>query len=129
MTTPVPRFSRMTTSPPDGDISEILPNLFLGRCSNLCLSLFFGRAGTKLIGCPSEAGARNLALLRSREITQILSMIPDPILPESDEDEDGIQRMQISVQDWPDQARLFVIISRTLLGFNDDPFQGGEGIY
>lgn len=42
-------------------------------------------------------------------------MIPDPILPESDEDEDGFQRMQILVQDWPDQARLlFVIISRTL---------------
>ncbi|KAF7363014.1 Dual specificity protein phosphatase 12-like isoform X1 [Mycena venus] len=70
----------MDSSLMNDDITEILPNLFLG----------------------SEAGARNLELLRRRGITHILTVMADPV-PQSDQTSDNFRRMQISVQDWPDQ--------------------------
>lgn len=52
--------------------------------------------------CPSEAGAQNLRMLRSRGITHILSVMEVPC--ESDGTEGDFHRMQIAVQDWPDQV-------------------------
>ncbi|KAJ7843737.1 protein-tyrosine phosphatase-like protein [Mycena olivaceomarginata] len=73
------RSTRMDSSPTREDVTEILPNLFLG----------------------SEAGAQNLRMLRSRGITHILSVMAVPC--ESDGTEGDFHRMQIAVQDWPDQ--------------------------
>ncbi|KAJ7113823.1 protein-tyrosine phosphatase-like protein [Mycena epipterygia] len=86
---PAPGSARTNYSPPHPeDITEILPNLFLG----------------------SLPGARNLELLRRKGITHIISvMIPGPAVahrePHTEED-DGFHRMIIPVQDWPDEELL-----------------------
>lgn len=52
----------------------------------------------------SEAGALNLEMLRTRGITHILSvMVPDPARSERQKG-DGFRRMNIPVQDWPDEV-------------------------
>ncbi|KAF7366183.1 Dual specificity protein phosphatase 12-like isoform X1 [Mycena venus] len=74
----------MDVSPLSDDVTEILPNLFLG----------------------SEAGARNLEMLRKRGITHILTVMVDPVPRGATAAEDGFRRMQIPVQDWPDQELM-----------------------
>ncbi|KAJ6566599.1 protein-tyrosine phosphatase-like protein [Mycena capillaripes] len=84
MSIPAPPTVRLESTA--DEITEILPNLFLG----------------------SEAGSRNLPLLRARGITHILTLMPaphalvDPTWLESDEREGEFRRMRISVIDWPD---------------------------
>ncbi|KAJ7204230.1 hypothetical protein C8J57DRAFT_1619817 [Mycena rebaudengoi] len=65
----------------DNTITEILPNLFLG----------------------SQLGALNVDLLRSKNITHILSVMVDP---QPEVVENGFRRMVIPVIDWPDQELL-----------------------
>ncbi|KAF8201954.1 protein-tyrosine phosphatase-like protein [Mycena galopus ATCC 62051] len=84
MSAPPRRSSRMDSSPTNEDVTEILPNLFLG----------------------SHVGAQNLTLLRQRGITHILSVMVDPTLRESEEATDDFRRMRIPVQDWPDTELL-----------------------
>ncbi|KAJ6458322.1 protein-tyrosine phosphatase-like protein [Mycena vitilis] len=75
--------------PPSEDITEILPNLYLG----------------------SEFGARNLEMLRRLGITHILTVMLDPAVsavPRREEskaqvNDDGFRRMRIPVMDWPDE--------------------------
>ncbi|KAJ7841578.1 protein-tyrosine phosphatase-like protein [Mycena olivaceomarginata] len=74
----------MDVSPLSDDVTEILPNLFLG----------------------SEAGARNLEMLRRRGITHILTVMADPVPRRATAAEDDFRRMQIPVQDWPDQELM-----------------------
>ncbi|KAJ7128248.1 protein-tyrosine phosphatase-like protein [Mycena filopes] len=86
MSSPPRRSARMDSSPTRDDITEILPHLFLG----------------------SQAGARNLEMLRQCGITHILTMMSDPPPPmpktrENGHDMDGFCRMYIKVQDWPDE--------------------------
>ncbi|KAJ7176178.1 protein-tyrosine phosphatase-like protein [Mycena crocata] len=77
------------------EITEILPNLFLG----------------------SQAGALDVELLRRKGITHILSVIQEDDGDKSKEG-DGLRRMTISVQDWPDQELL--IYFREANAFLDD---------
>ncbi|KAJ7629293.1 protein-tyrosine phosphatase-like protein [Mycena rosella] len=75
------RSSRVNSSPNREDITEVLPNLFLG----------------------SEAGASNLAMLRRNGITHVLSVL----VPEaSDAPDSAFTRMCIPVQDWPDEELM-----------------------
>ncbi|KAJ7663246.1 protein-tyrosine phosphatase-like protein, partial [Mycena polygramma] len=75
--------------PPSEDITEIVPNLYLG----------------------SEAGARNLEMLRRLGITHILTVMLDPAVladprraeTKAEGNDDGFRRMRIPVMDWPDE--------------------------
>ncbi|KAJ7617159.1 protein-tyrosine phosphatase-like protein [Roridomyces roridus] len=71
-------------SPNPQDLTEVLPNLFLG----------------------SDSAAQNVELLRTKGITHILSvLIQDPARTEELK-RDDFKRMNIPVQDWPDQELL-----------------------
>ncbi|KAJ7456047.1 protein-tyrosine phosphatase-like protein [Mycena galericulata] len=76
--------SRVNPSNHREDITEILPNLFLG----------------------SEAGALNFEFLRHHGITHILSVMKPDHARTLRQSDDGFRRMIIPVQDWPDEELL-----------------------
>ncbi|KAJ7779327.1 protein-tyrosine phosphatase-like protein [Mycena maculata] len=97
--------SSVNCSPDREDITEILPNLFLG----------------------SQAGALNLDLLRRNGITHILSvMVLDPTQT-AQQKGNSFQRMNIPVQDWPDEE--LVTHFKSANSFIDDArTTSGEGV-
>ncbi|KAJ7691536.1 protein-tyrosine phosphatase-like protein [Mycena rosella] len=105
MSPPTQRSSRVNHSPNREDITEILPNFFLG----------------------SEAGAQNLELLRRKGITHIISVMPPDPAHVSAQSMDGFRRINIPVQDWPDEE-LLTHFKPANLFIDDARITAGEGV-
>ncbi|KAJ7432382.1 protein-tyrosine phosphatase-like protein [Mycena galericulata] len=87
------------------DITEILPNLFLG----------------------SQAGALNHQLLRRHGITHILSVMNPNPAHSLQQNDDGFRRMIVPVQDWPDEE-LLTHFKRANSFIDDARVIAGEGV-
>ncbi|KAJ7739332.1 protein-tyrosine phosphatase-like protein [Mycena metata] len=110
MSSVVPQSSRMDATPTEEDITEILPNLFLG----------------------SEAGTRSFEMLHERGITHILTLTGALALATVElsslggPDATTFVRMRITVRDYPDEE-LFTHF-RATNAFIDAARTAGQGV-